>query len=136
MSQNYKHFCISADCVLIKNNQVLLIKRTIKPFEGNWVLPGGHLEKEETIEEALQREVREETHLNLNDYQLINVYSEIDRDPRERTVSIAFLSQNFEGKLKGSSEGRELKWFSQNNLPNNIGFDHQEIIKDAFNLIN
>lgn len=135
MSQDYSHFCVSADGVLIKNNQVLLIKRAIKPFMGSWVLPGGHLEQGETVREALKREVKEETHLDLESYKLMNVYSGIDRDPRERTISVAFLSKESSGEMNGSREGEELRWFSEEDLPEKIGFDHKKIIKDAFNLI-
>lgn len=112
--------------------KVLLIKRKNEPFQGKWALPGGFLEADETLEEGCRRELQEETGLEVGN-QLIQVgtYDAIDRDPRGRTISVAytFLLPKKE-KIKAADDAAEAHWKNAEDLPE-LAFDHYQIILDA-----
>ena len=80
----------------------------------------------EPIEEALIREVEEETGLFVKSMQLIGVFSDPKRDPRGHTVSVAYLVSSVSGTLKAGSDAAEVRVFSK--LPEKLAFDHQHII--------
>lgn len=119
----------AVDAVIIKNKLIFLMKRKTNPYRGYWVLPGGHIEKNETAEKAVVREVNEETGLKIRSPILFGVYSSPKRDPRGN-VSIVYISSSFSGKSRVSKEASELGWFPPDRLPR-MGFDHRQIIKDV-----
>jgi len=125
---------VTVDGVIIKNGKILLIKRRNEPFKGMWALPGGFVEYGERVEDAVIREIREETGLNARIKKLIGVYSDPKRDPRGHTISIVFLLEA-EGEAKGGDDAMEAKFFDLNNLPP-LAFDHEKIIKDAIKYTN
>jgi len=124
------------DGVLIENNKVLLVKRDIEPFKNFWVLPGGHVECGERVEEALIREMKEELGIEVKIKKLIGIFSDPKRDPRGCSVSAAFLIEKAEKReISLNFEAKEWRFFDLNNLPSKIGFDHFEIIREARKLI-
>ena len=127
------HRCIglTVDGVIIHNNGVVLIKRKREPFKDHYALPGGFVEYGETVEEALVREMEEETGLKVRPVKLVGVYSKPDRDPRGHTVSVAFLCIG-EGELKAGDDAKEAHVFPIDEalkLP--LAFDHEKILRDA-----
>ncbi|BAD86473.1 probable 8-oxo-dGTPase, MutT homolog, NUDIX hydrolase family [Thermococcus kodakarensis KOD1] len=130
------HRCIglTVDAVIVYNNGIVLIKRKNEPFKDHYALPGGFVEYGETVEEALLREVKEETGLDVKPVKLVGVYSRPDRDPRGHTVTVAFLCIG-EGELKAGDDAKEVFVFPIEealNLP--LAFDHGEILRDALSL--
>jgi len=121
---------LTVDGIILKGSKILLVKRAIKPFSGYWVIPGGHVEYGERVEEALKREMKEELGLTVKIKKLFGVYSDPKRDPRYHTVSVVYLCQKTKGKINLNREASELKYFSFKNLPQKIGFDHRKIIND------
>lgn len=109
---------------------VLLIKREKEPFAGKWALPGGFADMDETLEEACRRELQEETGLVLPAMSQFRVYDALDRDPRHRTVSVAFYAFT-EGipEVRGGDDAAEARWFSTSLLPA-MAFDHDRIASD------
>jgi 8-oxo-dGTP diphosphatase len=118
---------------LKKSSYLLLINRESKPFEDSWALPGGFIDTDEPVKQACQRELQEETgmSLDLNQLKFFNFYDEVNRDPRSRTITFAYLAQiNSLNEVKGDDDATEAKWFDIKKLPK-LAFDHLEIIKDA-----
>lgn len=118
---------------LKKSSYLLLIKRENKPFKDSWALPGGFIDTDEPVKQACQRELQEETgmSLDLNQLKFFNFYDEVNRDPRSRTITFAYLAQlNSLNEVKGDDDATEAKWFNIKKLPK-LAFDHLEIIKDA-----
>ncbi len=108
--------------------EMLLIQRKFPPFENYWALPGGFLELDETLEEAVIRELEEETGLKGIAMEQLHTFSALLRDPRHRTISTAFWGvMNTQETLKAASDAKQAKWFSINDLPL-LAFDHEEII--------
>jgi len=138
-SYQYPRPALTVDCVIFgydsKKLDILLIKRGIEPFKGQWALPGGFVRMEESAEEAAIRELREETGL-LNVYmEQLYTFSQPERDPRGRTVSVAFfalINKNDFLKPQGGDDASEAEWFNIKELPN-LAFDHKEIINVALN---
>ncbi len=111
--------------------QLLLIQRRHAPFEGLWALPGGFMDMNETLEEAAVRELEEETGLKNIPLIQLKAYSALDRDPRHRTVSVAFTGfLKEEQSVRAGDDARKARWFSVDRLPD-LAFDHAQIIADA-----
>lgn len=112
---------------------VLLIKRKYEPFKNSWALPGGFVKEEESLEDAVHRELTEETGIKVNYLEQLYTFGKPDRDPRRRVVSVAYFalvkSSKFE-KLKASSDAESAQWFSIKELPQ-LGFDHKLILDTA-----
>jgi len=124
---------LTVDAVILFQEGVVLIKRDRPPYQGHYALPGGFVEVGERVEDAVCREAKEETGLDLEELVLVGVYSDPDRDPRGHTVSICYLSRG-RGKLRAGSDARSAHVFSTNNLPA-LAFDHHEMLGDALDKI-
>ncbi len=120
---------LAVDAVIVDGDSVVLVKRLNPPFKGMWALPGGFVEYGETVEDALKREVLEETGLVIEIKKLAGVYSDPGRDPRGHTVSVVYLCKRKRGKLSAGSDAKEAQLFALNKLPA-LAFDHRKIIKD------
>lgn len=129
-----KQIRLTVDAVVVKNDKILLVKRTWDPFKDSWALPGGFVEYGEKTENACLRELEEETCVKGSICKLIGVYSDPNRDPRGHTITVAYLVNWVSGEGKSSEETKEVRWFSIKQLPK-IAFDHAEIIKDALSTI-
>ena len=127
----YKTPKLTVDGVILKNNRLLLIKRRNLPFKDKWAFPGGFVEYGEKTEDAVIREVLEETGLETKINDLVGVYSDPDRDPRGHTVSVVYLLDVCGGCLSGSDDASEAKFFDLEHLPE-LAFDHDSIVKDVF----
>ena len=97
MAYTYKYPrpAVTADCIVISKEagpKVLLIERGDDPFKGSWAFPGGFMNMNETTEQCAIRELEEETGLRVSKIEQIGAYSKVDRDPRGRTVTVAYLA--------------------------------------------
>ncbi len=132
----YPRPALTVDAVIFRNNcdktEVLLIQRDRYPFEGMWALPGGFVEMDETLEEAVARELEEETGLTGIELKQLHAFSDVGRDPRGRTVSVTFygITDKSNSKVKGGDDARDARWFPVDELPE-LAFDHNEIIEMA-----
>lgn len=130
----YPRPAVTADCVVIaKENEpkVLLIRRGNEPFKGCWAFPGGFMNMDETTEQCAVRELEEETGLKVTEIKQIGAYSKVDRDPRGRTVTVAYLVVIDKAEaVKGGDDAAKAQWFPISGLPK-LAFDHEEIMKDA-----
>ena len=140
MSYTYKYPrpAVTADCLVITREaepKVLLIQRGNQPFMGCWAFPGGFMDMDETTEQCAIRELEEETGLKVSEVQQIGAYSKVDRDPRGRTISVAYLARvDAPVTVKGQDDAAKADWFSLSALPP-LAFDHEEIMHDVLKLI-
>ena len=127
---------LTADCVVFGCSEdgsraLLLVLRGNEPYKGMWALPGGFMEMDETLEACARRELQEETGLTLSSpLTELGSFSHVDRDPRGRTVTVAFVAMTELGTVKGSDDAAAAQWFSINDLPP-LAFDHREIVGKA-----
>ena len=130
----YPHPAVTADCIVFHkeddNIQVLLIKRKNEPFKDSWAFPGGFINIDESAEDAAIRELKEETGLEVSGVMQLKAYSNPERDPRERVITIAFIAESNSKEVKGGDDAKEARWFDISNLPP-LAFDHAEILEDA-----
>lgn len=137
MTYTYKYPrpAVTADCVVITKEsepKVLLIQRGADPFKGTWAFPGGFMNMDETTEQCAIRELEEETGLKVATVHQIGAYSKVDRDPRGRTITVAYLAIiDTPQDVIGKDDAAKAEWFTITDLPT-LAFDHEEIIKDAF----
>ncbi len=115
--------------ILEKEGKVLLIKRDKKPLKGYWCLPGGYIEYSEMPEDALTREVKEETNLDIKIVKLVGAY-QIDNDPRGMNLDIIYFGLITGDELELNKESSEYNYFSIDKLPELIAYKHREAIQD------
>ncbi|WP_423792562.1 NUDIX domain-containing protein [Methanocaldococcus indicus] len=120
---------LTVDGILEMNKKILLIKRKNNPYKDFYALPGGFVECGETLEEAIIREIKEETNLDVEVESLFNVYSSPNRDPRGHIVTVVYILKCIGGELKAKTDAKDVKFFDINNLPK-LAFDHEKIIND------
>jgi 8-oxo-dGTP diphosphatase len=130
----YPRPAVTADCVVMTDEplpKVLLIKRGAEPFKGAWAFPGGFMNMDETTEQCAIRELEEETGLKIDKAKQIGAYCKVDRDPRGRTISVAYLAiVERPLEVSGQDDAAKANWFPVNALPP-LAFDHDEIMADA-----
>ena len=125
---------LTVDGIVPLDGKIVLIRRGKPPFEGSHALPGGFVEYGETVEDAVVREILEETGLRTRVRRLIGVYSDPQRDPRGHTISVVFELEVVGGEMKGGDDALEAKAFKTDDLPT-LAFDHEKILKDYLALI-
>lgn len=134
-TQNIK---VTVDAIVFGYNKedgvsILLIKRRYDPFKGNWAIPGGFVLDNESLEQAVQRELLEETGVKINYLEQLYTFGSPKRDPRERILSISYfclVKSNQFKKLKATTDAEAAEWFNIKHLPE-LAFDHKEILKVA-----
>lgn len=113
---------------------MLLIQRGNEPYKGHWAFPGGFMNMDETAEQCAIRELEEETGLVVERVRQIGAYSKVDRDPRGRTISVAYLAMvASQITVAGHDDAAQATWFPLTDLPV-LAFDHQDIMADAIAL--
>ncbi len=120
---------LAADGIIIHKNKLVLIKRGRNPFKNSYALPGGFVEYNEKVEDAVVREMKEETGLLTQVKSIFGVYSNPKRDPRGHTVSIVYELKVTGGKLLPGDDAKEVKLFPLSKLPL-LAFDHGEIVAE------
>lgn len=135
----YPRPALTVDCVVFgfdrqSTLKVMLIQRKLTPFQGNWALPGGFVRIDESIEAAALRELQEETGLEKLFLEQLYTFGAVDRDPRERIVTVAYyaLINLEEYAVKAASDASDAAWFPINALPP-LAFDHNQILATALN---
>lgn len=126
----YKSPKITVDGIIIKDDEIILIKRKYEPYKNSWALPGGYVEYNEKTEDAIIREIFEETGIKTKINKLIGVYSDPKRDPRGHTISIIYELKIIKGKIKSGDDASEVDFFKFDNIPEKLSFDHKKIISD------
>ena len=132
----YPRPAVTADCVVITREaepKVLLIQRGADPYKGCWAFPGGFMNMDETTEQCAIRELEEETGLKVSTVRQIGAYSKVDRDPRGRTITVAYLAIiDKPAQVTGQDDAAKAEWFPLSALPE-LAFDHADIMADANN---
>ena len=134
----YPRPAVTADCVVITKEaepKVLLIQRGADPYKGFWAFPGVFMNMDETTEQCAIRELEEETGLRVTTVQQIGAYSKVDRDPRGRTITVAYLAIiDKPAQVTGQDDAAKADWFPLSALPE-LAFDHTDILRDAKQLL-
>ncbi|GMU22734.1 MAG: DNA mismatch repair protein MutT [Phycisphaerae bacterium] len=135
-SYEYPRPSLTVDCVVFglddEDLKVLLIQRDLPPFEGQWALPGGFVRMDETLEDAAKRELREETGLTNVFLEQLYTFGEVDRDPRERVVTVAYyaLANIRDHRVQAATDARRAAWFAMDDTQA-LAFDHPRILQVA-----
>ncbi len=130
----YPHPSVTTDCVIFGYDgtklNVLLIERGIEPFKGRWAFPGGFIKMDETALMGAKRELLEETGLKDAYIRQFHTFSDVDRDPRERVITIAYYALVRISEVKGGDDAARAKWFPLDQIPS-LAFDHDMILRRA-----
>ena len=132
----YPHPSVTADCVIFGfvgvSIKMLLIQRGIEPFKGKWAFPGGFMKIDETAEECAKRELEEETGLKNAAVEQFYTFSDVNRDPRERVITVAHYALVRLSEVKGGDDAASARWFAMDEVPS-LAFDHDRILRMAVN---
>jgi 8-oxo-dGTP diphosphatase len=139
MNQEVK---VSVDAVVFGYDQdkelcVLLIRRKYEPFQNRWALPGGLVENDESLDEAVRRELKEETSVEIDHLEQFHAFGNPGRDPRNRVVSVAYygIVRPDLHLLSAQTDAEDASWFKLKKLPE-LAFDHQDILNAAIRRMN
>ncbi|GAB5402687.1 MAG: NUDIX domain-containing protein [Aureliella sp.] len=136
-SYEFPRAAVTVDCVVFGLDEddlkIMLIQRDLPPFRGKWALPGGFIRLDETVEEAARRELREETGLKNIFLEQLYTFGDLDRDPRERVITVAWyaLVRLSDHRVLAATDARDAAWFALDDLPR-LAFDHQAILDVAY----
>ncbi|MEE0882010.1 MAG: NUDIX domain-containing protein [Bacteroidales bacterium] len=132
----YPHPAVTSDCVIFGFDgvaiKVLLIQRGIEPYKDKWAFPGGFMQIDETVEECAKRELEEETGLKTTSVEQFYTFSDVNRDPRERVITVAHYALVRLEEVKGGDDAMSAQWFAMNEIPS-LAFDHDRILRMAVN---
>ena len=131
----YANRGVSIDAVIVKNGQILLIQRGVEPNKGFWGTPGGYVGWDESAEETVTREVKEETSLDVKKVKLVKVSSDPKRHPKQ-VINLVYLVEVNDGDVKYGDDALDVKWFLVENLPEKLALDHRQNIEEAIKLLN
>ena len=112
---------------------IVLIERKNEPL--GWAIPGGFVDYGETVEQAARREAQEETGLAVSLVELLGVYSDPARDPRQHTLSVVYIATAIGPAIAGD-DAKSLQVFVPSHLPQPLCFDHAQILQDYLNYRN
>jgi 8-oxo-dGTP diphosphatase len=135
-SYEYPRAALAVDCVVFgldeRDLKVLLIQRKLQPFQHAWALPGGFVRLDETVDEAAQRELREEAGVTDVYLEQLYTFGTLNRDPRERVVTVAYyaLAKLGDHRIRAATDAMGVGWFGLDDLPK-LAFDHEEIVTRA-----
>lgn len=130
----YPHPSVTTDCVIFGFDgtqlNVLLVQRGVEPYKGCWAFPGGFLKMDENAAAGARRELKEETGMDTAYMRQLHTFSEPDRDPRERVVTIAYYALVKMQEVKGGDDAAAARWFPIGDVPK-LAFDHDLILRKA-----
>ena len=118
--------------------RILLIKRGREPFKGRWALPGGFVNMDEELEDAVVRELEEETGLTGVHLEQMRTFGTLGRDPRGRVITIVFMgiAKEDQTTIEAGDDAAQAQWFDIEELPEDLAFDHDEILRFAVGKLN
>ncbi|MCK9594869.1 MAG: NUDIX hydrolase [Candidatus Omnitrophica bacterium] len=130
ISNKLKSPFLTVDAIISVEGGVVVIKRSNPPF--GWALPGGFVDYGESLEEAVRREMKEETSLDLLDLKQFHTYSDPGRDPRFHTVCTVFTAKG-KGTPEAGDDAAGIKLITPQDLESlDFAFDHRNILKEYF----
>ncbi|TAJ14555.1 NUDIX hydrolase [Marinilabiliaceae bacterium JC017] len=133
----YPRPALTTDCVIFGFDgveiKILLIERGTDPFKGKWALPGGFVNMDEDTEACARRELFEETGIKDLFIEQLYTFSDVNRDPRGRVVSVSYyaLVKIADYEIQAGDDASKAKWFSMSDVPS-LAFDHDRILRVAF----
>lgn len=120
----------AAGAVVIKANQLLLVRRAENPYKDDWCIPAGFMEWDESPRECAERELKEETGLEIRTREVFEVYSGTD-DPRTNAVLILYFCDIVDGEAVAGDDAAEVRWCGLSEIPANIAFAaHRQALVD------
>ncbi len=129
MPMQHRNPIPTVDIIIEIPEGVVLIKRKNPPF--GWAIPGGFIDYNESAEDAAKREAQEETGLHIENLKQFHTYSAPGRDPRHHSISVVFTAKA-QAKPRAADDAAEVGVFTKNSLPEQIAFDHRQILEDYF----
>jgi len=121
-------FC-TVDAIIEVEDGIILIKRKNPP--PGWAIPGGFVDYGESLEDAVVREAKEETGLDIELVRQFHTYSDPKRDPRHHTISTVYIAKA-SGQPRAGDDAKEVRIFTKDSLPQDLAFDHRQILEDYF----
>ena len=128
--KEYRNPFPTVDIIIEYEKGIVLILRRNEPKQ--WAIPGGYCDYGESLEEAAIREAGEETGLVVELIEQFHTYSDPRRDRRQHNISTVYIARAIGGTLRAQDDAQGIGVFTENDLPPDLAFDHDQILKDYF----
>jgi 8-oxo-dGTP diphosphatase len=130
MVKEFRNPFPTADIIIEQGEGIVLILRRNEPRQ--WAIPGGYCDYGESLEQAAVREAREETGLAVELIEQFHTYSDPRRDRRQHTITTVYIARPIGGVLQAQDDAQDIGVFTEADLPAELAFDHDQILKDYF----
>ena len=128
--KEYRNPFPTVDIIIEQRKGIILILRLNEPQQ--WAIPGGFCDYGESLEEAAIREAGEETGLEVELIEQFHTYSDPRRDPRQHNITTVYIARAISGTLQAQDDAQDIGVFTEDDLPPQLAFDHDQILKDYF----
>lgn len=128
--KEYRNPFPTVDIIIEQGEKIILILRRNEPQQ--WAIPGGFCDYGESLDEAAVRETREETGLEVELIEQFYTYSDPRRDPRQHNISTVYIARAIGGTLCAQDDAQGIGVFTEDDLPPQLAFDHDQILQDYF----
>ncbi|MEM7344809.1 MAG: NUDIX hydrolase [Chloroflexota bacterium] len=118
----YKNAKPCVGVLVLRDNELLLIKRGIEPFKGYWDIPGGFLEVDEHPADGARREIKEETGLHIEPTEILDIFMDEYGSTEDYTLNVCYIAKVVAGEAVAGSDATAIQWFPMTALPENIAF--------------
>ncbi|MFH1978348.1 MAG: NUDIX hydrolase [Candidatus Aenigmatarchaeota archaeon] len=121
--------------IVVKNNKVLLLRRTNSHGEGTWNFPGGHLEFNESLEDCSKRETLEESDITIKNIKFASLTNDVFKEKKKHYITIFMISdwKSGEAKIMEPNKATNIGWFEWDNLPQPLFLTEESLLKQGYN---
>ncbi|MDP3964282.1 MAG: NUDIX hydrolase [bacterium] len=128
----YRNSKPTASVLILDKGRLLLGRRRIEPSKGKWDVIEGFLNNGEHPVDGAIREVREETGLEVDPYELLGFFMDVYGPTKEPTLNICFIGKRIKGELRPGDDIEKLKWFKRDEIPRDIAFQNGKDMIEAW----
>lgn len=126
----YEGHRVTVDAIIDDGEGIVLIERKYDPFQGEWALPGGHVDPGETPRDAVVREAYEETDLDVEVDEMVGEFAHYIKDDRGDHIPLVYGCSTEDTDPLGGDDAAKAEWFAYDDIPEDLAFGHERVLEE------